>query len=78
MLGSFLCGVVIIAICYLFGDSLLLLIGATDANLALAHDYGFINLRHDAPSPCSEHPGLHHPVTAALATHGEPCWWALF
>lgn len=42
VLGSFLSGVVIIVICYLFGDSLLLLIGATDANLALAHDYGFI------------------------------------
>ena len=42
MLFSFLLGVVIIAIGYLWGDNLLLLIGATDANLALAHDYGFI------------------------------------
>ena len=42
ILGSFLCGVVIIAICYVSGDALLRLIGATDANLALAHDYGFI------------------------------------
>ena len=41
-LCSFLSGVVIIAISYLFGDSLLRLIGATDANLTMAHDYGFI------------------------------------
>lgn len=42
VLCSFLLGVVIIAIGYLWGDNLLLLIGATDANLGLAHDYGFI------------------------------------
>lgn len=42
ILGSFLCGVIIIAISYLWGDNLLRLIGATDANLSLAHDYGFI------------------------------------
>ena len=42
MLCSFLLGVVVIAVAYLWGDNLLLLIGATDANLALAHDYGFI------------------------------------
>ncbi len=42
ILGSFLSGVVIIAVSYLWGDSLLLLIGATEANLTLAHDYGFI------------------------------------
>lgn len=42
VLCSFLSGVVIIAISYLSGDSLLRLIGATDANLAMAHDYGFI------------------------------------
>lgn len=42
MLCSFLLGVVVIAVGYLWGDNLLLLIGATDANLALAHDYGFI------------------------------------
>lgn len=42
MLGSFLCGVIIIAVSYLWGDNLLRLIGATDANLSLAHDYGFI------------------------------------
>ncbi len=39
---SFLSGVVIIAISYGCGDSLLRLIGATDANLKMAHDYGFI------------------------------------
>lgn len=42
VLCSFLCGVVIVVVCYLLGDSLLLRIGATQANLALAHDYGFI------------------------------------
>lgn len=41
-LCSFLSGVIIIAIGYLGGDGLLRLIGATDANLAMAHDYGFI------------------------------------
>ncbi len=42
VLFSFLSGVVIAAIGYLGGDGLLRLIGATDANLSLAHDYGFI------------------------------------
>jgi len=42
ILGSFLCGAVIILVSYFGGDQLLRLIGATDANLALAHDYGFI------------------------------------
>lgn len=42
ILCSFLSGVVIIAISYGAGDQLLTLIGATDANLELAHDYGFI------------------------------------
>ncbi len=42
VLSSFLSGVVIIAISYVCGDALLQLIGATDANLAMAHDYGFI------------------------------------
>lgn len=42
ILCSFLGGAVIIAISYLCGDNLLRLIGATDANLSLAHDYGFI------------------------------------
>lgn len=41
-LCSFLSGVVIIVISYLCGDGLLRLIGATDANLVMAHDYGFI------------------------------------
>jgi len=39
---SFLSGVVIILVSYLLGDHLLQLIGATEANLTLAHDYGFI------------------------------------
>lgn len=42
VLCSFLSGVVIIAVSYLCGDGLLRLIGATDANLTMAHDYGFI------------------------------------
>ncbi len=42
ILFSFLSGVVIIAIAYLGGDSLLRLIGATDANIELAEAYGFI------------------------------------
>lgn len=42
ILFSFLSGVVIILISYLWGDGLLRLIGATDATVALAHDYGFI------------------------------------
>ncbi len=42
ILCSFLCGVIIIFVSYLLGDNLLRLIGATDANLSLAHDYGFI------------------------------------
>ncbi len=42
ILFSFLGGLAIILISYGCGDGLLRLIGATDANLALAHDYGFI------------------------------------
>lgn len=42
ILCSFLSGVIIIAISYLGGDSLLQMIGATDANLSMAHNYGFI------------------------------------
>ncbi len=42
VLCSFLGGAAIILVSYLWGDGLLRLIGATDANLALAHDYGFI------------------------------------
>lgn len=39
---AFLAGLFIAAIGYLGGDRLLRLIGATDANIALARDYGFI------------------------------------
>ena len=42
VLCSFLSGVVVAAIAYLWGDGLLRLIGATDANLQMAHDYGVI------------------------------------
>lgn len=42
ILCSFLGGVVIILVSYLWGDGLLRMIGATDANISLAHDYGFI------------------------------------
>lgn len=42
ILFSFLSGVVIILIGYLWGDGLLGMIGATDATLSLAHGYGFI------------------------------------
>ncbi|MCM1399364.1 MAG: MATE family efflux transporter [Clostridium sp.] len=42
VLCSFLSGVVIIVISYCCGDGLLQLIGATDANLEMAHNYGFI------------------------------------
>lgn len=42
ILCSFLSGVIIIAIGYLGGNGLLRMIGATDANLVMAHDYGFI------------------------------------
>lgn len=40
--GSFLSGLAVILIAYLWGDSLLRLIGATDANIQMAHDYGVI------------------------------------
>lgn len=39
---SFLSGVIVILISYIWGDGLLRLIGATDATLSLAHDYGII------------------------------------
>lgn len=42
ILFSFLSGVAIILVGYLWGDGLLRLIGATDATIALAHDYGYI------------------------------------
>lgn len=42
ILGSLLSGVAVIVVAYLWGDGLLRLIGATDANLQMAHDYGVI------------------------------------
>lgn len=42
ILFSFFSGILIILIGYLWGDGLLRLIGATDATISLAHDYGFI------------------------------------
>ena len=42
VLGSFFSGVMVIAIAYLWGDGLLRLIGATDANIQMAHEYGVI------------------------------------
>lgn len=42
ILCSFLSGLAVIAIAYLWGDGLLRLIGATDANISMAHDYGMI------------------------------------
>ncbi len=40
--GSAIFGVMVAVIAYLWGDGLLRLIGATDANLQMAHDYGVI------------------------------------
>ena len=42
VIGSFLSGVVVVVIAYLWGEGLLRLIGATDANIQIAHDYGVI------------------------------------
>lgn len=42
ILSSFLSGLAVIAIAYLWGDGLLRLIGATDTNIQMAHDYGMI------------------------------------
>ena len=42
VLGSFLSGVVVIVIAYLWGDGLLRMISATDANIQMAHEYGII------------------------------------
>lgn len=42
ILCSFIAGLIIIAVSYLCGDRLLRLIGATDANLEMAHNYGCI------------------------------------
>jgi putative MATE family efflux protein len=42
VLSTFLSGVIVIAIAYLGGNNLLRQIGATDANIQMAHDYGVI------------------------------------
>ncbi len=42
VLASFLSGCIVILIAYLWGDNLLMLLGGTDANISLAHDYGVI------------------------------------
>ena len=44
VLGSFFSGVVVIAIAYLWGNGLLRMIGATDANIQMAHEYGMIKI----------------------------------
>ncbi len=42
ILGSFFSGVIIIAVCYALGDSILYTLGATDATIELTRDYGSI------------------------------------
>ena len=42
MLATFISGCVVIIIAYLWGDGLLMLLGGTEANVGLAHDYGII------------------------------------
>ena len=42
MLSTFISGGIVILIAYLWGDSLLMLLGGTEANEGLAHDYGII------------------------------------
>lgn len=42
ILGSFLSGVVIIAVCYALGDSIFYALGATEATIELTRDYGYI------------------------------------
>ena len=42
MLSTFISGGVVILIAYLWGDGLLMLLGGTEANIGLAHDYGII------------------------------------
>ncbi|GHV75783.1 MATE family efflux transporter [Spirochaetia bacterium] len=42
VLFSFLSGVVLILICYLWGDRILYSLGATDATIELTRDYGYI------------------------------------
>lgn len=60
VLGSFLSGVVVIVIAYLWGDSLLWLIGATDANIQMAHDYGVIIFAMMPPCYDTEHIGVYY------------------
>ncbi|MCH5159705.1 MAG: MATE family efflux transporter [Clostridiales bacterium] len=42
ILSTFISGCVLILIAYLWGDNLLMMLGGTDANIGLAHDYGII------------------------------------
>ncbi|MDR3303106.1 MAG: MATE family efflux transporter [Treponema sp.] len=42
VLFSFLTGVLLILACYFFGDPILRVLGATDATIGLARDYGYI------------------------------------
>lgn len=42
ILWTFLSGAVVIAVSYIAGDSLLWMIGATEENIGMAHDYGII------------------------------------
>ncbi len=42
VLASFLSGCIVILIAYLWGNDLLMLLGGTEANISLAHDYGVI------------------------------------
>ena len=42
MLATFISGCAVILIAYLWGDGLLMLLGGTEANVGLAHDYGII------------------------------------
>ncbi len=42
VLASFVSGCIVILVAYLWGDDLLMLLGGTEANLSLAHDYGTV------------------------------------
>ncbi len=42
VLASFLSGCAVILVAYLWGNDLLMLLGGTEANISLAHDYGII------------------------------------
>lgn len=42
ILSTFISGCVLILVAYLWGDKLLMLLGGTEANIQLAHDYGII------------------------------------